>query len=46
MRRLIVSVSQDHLLRQVKTPRQGLLELVWNAFDAVNPPGVSGDCLV
>ncbi|MBA4248545.1 MAG: hypothetical protein C0444_09680 [Microbacterium sp.] len=34
MRRLSVSVSQDHLLNQVKSPRHGLLELVWNAFDA------------
>lgn len=34
MRRLSVSVSQDHLLNQVKSPRHGLMELVWNAFDA------------
>jgi hypothetical protein len=31
---LSVSVSQDHLLNQVKSPRHGLMELVWNAFDA------------
>lgn len=34
MRRLPVSVGQDHLLRQVKTPSHGLLELIWNALDA------------
>jgi hypothetical protein len=34
MRRLSVSVSQDHLLNQVRSPRHGLMELVWNAFDA------------
>jgi len=34
MRRLTVSVGQDHLLRLVRSPRQGLFELVWNALDA------------
>ena len=34
MRRLSVSVGQDHLLKLARTPRHGLLELVWNALDA------------
>ncbi len=34
MRHLHVIVAQDHLLQQVKSPRHGLMELVWNALDA------------
>lgn len=34
MRRMPVSVEHEHLAKQIKSPRQGLLELVWNALDA------------